>query len=434
MSFNIIILAAGNSSRMNSSLWKTLHQIAQRPILSYVIETAVKMNPSRIILVTAPNMDEVRDLANSEYDKIYHAIQKKAKGTADAVNAALEHVPNSGKSIIIYGDTPFITEKTLRHMANHSKDIALLGFYSSCDNQYGRLITYDENLLRIVEYLDATDEEKAINYCNSGIYIIKNSHLHKLLPLIKNNNSKKEFYLTDIIKIATQHDITCSILNIEEQEVMGINNRKELSIAEESMQERLKHNLMNHGVTFISPNTSYVSYDTIAESDVTIHPNVFIGKNVKLGKNVVIKSFCHIEGAIIQDNSIIGPFARIRPNTHIKENVKIGNFVEVKNSYISEHSKINHLSYIGDAEIGSSTNIGAGTITCNFDGIKTKSKTFIGHNVAVGANSCLVAPVNIADNAFIAAGSVITKNVEENDLAFARARQVNLKSKGKRSN
>jgi bifunctional UDP-N-acetylglucosamine pyrophosphorylase/glucosamine-1-phosphate N-acetyltransferase len=431
MSRSIIILAAGASTRMKSSLSKMLHTIAERPIINYVIETAMSTKPDKIILVTSPDMDNVRDAANSECQEITHAIQRRPLGTADAVKSALDYLAPSGDTIIMYGDTPLISPASLNTISTKSSDLTLVGFYAKDPKHYGRLVTYGDDLLEIVEFNDASDEEKLITHCNSGIYSVRNEHLHKLIPLIKNKNNKKEFYLTDIIKIATQHDINCSVVNIDEEEVIGINNREDLSIAERIIQKRIKQRLMQQGVTIMMSKSSYIAYDFSAGTDVTIHPNVFIGSRVQVGNNVTIRSFSHLEGAKIDNNAVIGPFARIRPDSHIAENSKIGNFVEIKNSQISHSTKINHLSYIGDSKIGSETNIGAGTITCNFDGIKTKSATEIGNNVSIGSNTCLIAPIKISNRAFIAAGSVITNDVGEDDLAFGRARQVTLKNKAK---
>ena len=431
MSTNIIILAAGLSTRMNSNLPKVMHLIAERPALGYILESAIKSKPNKIILVTAPKMDNVRAFADGEYDGIIHAIQEEPLGTAHAIKCALPYIDLDGNTIILYGDAPFVTIDTIMELTKKSADMVVVAFNTSNPNKYGRLVTFNQDLIEIVEFNDATDEEKLITLCNSGIYLIKNLHLHELIPLIKNNNNKKEFYLTDIIKLASQKEINCSILEIDEKEVIGFNTREELSAAEDIMQEKIKSNLMNQGVSIINPKTSYIAYDFQAGKDVTIYPNVFIGKNVTLGDNVAIRSFSHIEGANIGNNASIGPFARIRPSTEIAADTRIGNFVEIKNSIIKNKSKVSHLSYIGDSEIGSASNIGAGTITCNFDGISTKSRTIIGDKVSIGSNSCLIAPITINNGAFVAAGSVITQDVGEDDLVFARAKQVNLKHKAR---
>ncbi len=431
MSTNIVILAAGQSTRMNSSIPKVMHKIAEVPALFYVLKTASLAKPDKIILVTSPNMDLVREFADSQAKGIIHAIQVKPLGTGDAVKAALPFLDQNGKTLIIYGDSPFITVETLDKLKQQSADIALVAFYSNNPAKYGRLIIDNNQLLKIVEFNDATNEEKLITYCNSGIYSVKNTQLHQLLNLIKADNAKQEFYLTDIIKLAVERKITCQAIEADENEVIAFNTREELAVAQEIMQKRIKSKLMNQGVTIISPKTSYIAYDFKAGQDVTIYPNVFIGSEVSLGNEVKICSFSHLEGVEVADQVIIGPFARIRPHSKIAKKAKIGNFVEIKNSHIDHGAKINHLSYIGDSDIGYNTNIGAGAITCNFDGISTKSKTKIGNEVSIGSNSCLIAPINIADRAFIAAGSVITHDVAEDDLAFGRAKQVNLSQQAK---
>lgn len=425
---SIIIIAAGQSTRMNSKTPKVLHKIAERPALAYVLETSVSSNPTKIILVTSPAMEDVRAFANQCCNSITHVIQENPLGTGDAVKVALPHLDNNGKTLILYGDCPFISSESITQLNQRPQDFTLVSFYTNEPNKYGRLITFDDDLLEIIEYTEASDEQKLITHCNSGIISIKNSYLKKLIPLIKNRNLKKEYYLTDIVKLAFHHDIKCNIFNVDESEVIGFNTREDLSKAEAMMQAKIKAKLMNNGVTIIQPETSYIAYDFKAGVDVVIYPNVFIGQNVILGDNVTIKSFTHLEGTNIADSAIIGPFARIRPETSIAENVKIGNFVEIKNSIIRKSTKINHLSYIGDTDVGQDTNIGAGSITCNFDGIKTKARTKIGNEVSIGSNVCLIAPIEIADKSFIAAGSVINENVAENDLAVARSKQINLKS------
>lgn len=429
MPISVIILAAGLSTRMNSNLPKTLHKIAEKPVLGYILDSCKKATIDKIILLTSADMKEVREFASSENKDIIHATQIKQLGTADAVKSALHLLDKTGTTIIMCGDTPFVSSETLEKLKAQTADITLIGFHEFSDNKYGRLITYNDDLLSIVEFNDANEQERQISHCNAGIYAIKNEHLHHLIPLIKNDNSKGEYYLTDIVKLAVFNELSCKIIDVTSEEVIGINTREDLALAEEIMQKRIKTTLMNQGVTIINPESSYIAYDFKAGRDVTLYPNIFIGKNVSVADNVTIHSFSHLEGANIKSNVSIGPFARIRPTTQINENSRIGNFVEIKNSRIDRVSKINHLSYIGDSEIGSKTNIGAGTITCNYDGISKKSKTIIGNNVAVGSNCSLVAPLNIADGAFVAAGSVITKNIEADDLAIGRARQVNLAKK-----
>jgi bifunctional UDP-N-acetylglucosamine pyrophosphorylase/glucosamine-1-phosphate N-acetyltransferase len=261
---------------MNSELPKVLHLIAQRPALAYIIETAKSANPKQIILVTSPSMDNVREFANTQCENLVHAIQEKPLGTGDAVKAAIPYIDQDEKTLILYADSPFITLENVRKIIQMNNDFTVIGFYASSPNKYGRLITYDNDLLEIIEFTDSSDEQKLIKHCNSGIICIKSSILKKFIPLIKNKNYKKEFYLTDIIKIAFQHDIQCTIFDVEENEVIGFNTREELNKAENIMQQRIKLRLMEQGVTFIQPETSYVAYDFEAGNDVTIYPNVFI--------------------------------------------------------------------------------------------------------------------------------------------------------------
>jgi bifunctional UDP-N-acetylglucosamine pyrophosphorylase / glucosamine-1-phosphate N-acetyltransferase len=427
----MVILAAGKSTRMKSSTSKVMQLIAERPALGIILDTVKKVDFSKVILVTSPDMKLVREFASKEFPDILHAIQNEALGTADAVKAALPYISEIGNVTIMYGDTPFVNALTIQNIQNTKFDFTIVSFKSIIANKYGRLITYNDDLLGIVEFNDATDEEKLITNCNSGIYSVKSEYLHELIPMITNHNAKKEFYLTDIIKLAVNHNLSCNIFNVDEEEVVGINTREDLSVAQHIMQKKIKSKLMNEGVNFINPESSYIAYDFEVGMDVTIYPNVFIGLGVKLGNNVNIRSFCHLENVEVKNNVNIGPFARLRPGTLLDNDVKIGNFVEIKNSKISKGSKISHLSYIGDSNIGSNTNIGAGAITCNYDGISKKSRTEIGNNVSVGSNCCLIAPVTISDRAYIAAGSVITKDVAEDDLAFGRARQINLEKKSK---
>lgn len=426
MSTTIVILAAGRSTRMHSSIPKVMHLLAERPALGYVLDSAMEIKHKEIILVTAPDMEQIRSYASAECPEIIHVIQDEALGTANAVKYALPHIDDKGNTIILYGDVPFVSVETLKKLNKSDSDVAVAAFYTDNPNQYGRVITFNNDLIDIVEFIDANDEQKILNYCNSGIYSINNAHIHHLIHLIKNKNAKKEYYLTDIVQLAIQRDLVCTSLDIDEKEVLAFNTREELSILEEIVQQKIKSSLMKEGVTILLPQTSYIAHNFKAGKDVTIYPNVYIGKDVTVGDNVHIRSFSHIEGASIDNDVSIGPFARIRPNTEIAKKSKIGNFVEVKNSKIKENTKINHLSYIGDSEVGSETNIGAGTITCNFDGISKKSKTIIGNNVSIGSNSCLVAPIKIDDGAFIAAGSVVTKNADKDDLVFARIKQTNL--------
>jgi bifunctional UDP-N-acetylglucosamine pyrophosphorylase / glucosamine-1-phosphate N-acetyltransferase len=431
MSNSMVVLAAGKSTRMKSSISKVMQLIAERPALGIIIDTAKNTNIDNIILVTSPSMENVREFASAENPNIIHAIQKESLGTGDAVKSALQYLDKTGNVIIMYGDTPFVETKTIEKLKKSTSDLTVVGFNTDFPNKYGRLITSEKCLNEIVEFNDATDEERLITNCNSGIYSVKSEYLHELIPLINNDNAKKEFYLTDLVKLFVDHNYSCNVFNVNEKEVVGINTREDLSNAQNIMQRKIKSRLMKDGVSFINPESSYIAYDFKAGMDVTIYPNVFIGKAVKVGNEVNIRSFSHLESVEVKNNVNIGPFARLRPGTILEDDVKIGNFVEIKNSHIEKTSKISHLSYIGDTNVGRNTNIGAGAITCNYDGINKKARTEIGNNVSIGSNTCLIAPVTISDGAYVTAGSVITKDVAEDDLAFGRAKQVNLAKKAK---
>lgn len=434
---SILILAAGKGSRMKSDLPKVMHKVAGREMLNMVIDEAKLLEPQDIIIVVSEEMADFQEkILNTHPEvKISFALQKERKGTAHAVRIGLENLQNIGKKcLILYGDTPLISHHTLQNMLAKLDDFSLcvLGFEEKEENSYGRLVV-DENghLEKIVEFKDANLEEKRITLCNSGVMAIDSAHIHELLSKVKNHNSAAEFYLTDIIAIAGKMDLKCSFIKTASEEVLGVNSRVELAKIELIKQNQLRKKIMDEGTTLLDPSTVYFSFDTKISNDVTIHPQVFFGPKVVIEKNVEVKSFCHIEGAEIKSGAVIGPFARIRPESKIGKNVRIGNFVEIKKSEIATGAKVNHLSYVGDAEIGEESNIGAGTITCNFDGYN-KFKTKIGKKVFVGSNSALVAPVEIGDDAVIGAGSVITKNVEKDDLAVTRAKQITIPEGGKK--
>lgn len=438
---SVIILSAGKGTRMKSELPKVMHQVASRTMLDLVIDTAQSLNPEDISLVISQDMTDFCDKIRKEHEgvNLNFVIQNERKGTAHAVSCALQNFMNQGrklgnKVLILYGDTPLITKQTLDLMLTNldETELCVLGFEDGAENSYGRLIIDQNGLLqKIVEFKDANSQEKLITLCNSGVMAVSGNHISDLISQVKNQNAAKEFYLTDIINIANNLHLKCSFIKTNSDEVLGVNSKVELAKVEKIMQQRLRQALMMNGVTLIDPDSVFLAYDTKIESDTIIHPYNMFGSHVRIAKKVEIKSFCHIEGAEIFSGAIIGPYARIRPQTIIAENVKIGNFVEIKKSQLSKGAKINHLSYIGDSEIGESSNIGAGTITCNYDGFE-KHQTKIGKNVFIGSNSALVAPLAIADGALIAAGSVITKNVDADDLAIARSKQTNIPSGSKK--
>ena len=431
---SVIILSAGKGTRMKSSLPKVMHKVAGREMLNMVIDEAKKLNPQNITLVVSSEMEIFYDQIKNEHknQQIDFVVQNERKGTGHAVSCATTTFNDNKKLhkkvLILYGDTPLISHQTLEKMLQKIDDFSLciLGFDDEEENAYGRLVINDfGHLEKIVEFKDANEIEKKIALCNSGVIAVDGDALPHLLSQIKDNNSAHEFYLTDIVAIANNQGLKCTFIKTNIDEVLGVNSRIELANIEKIKQQQIRQKMMENGVTLISPESVYFNFDTKIAQDVIIYPNVFFGSEVVVESGVEIKSFCHIEGAKIQKNAKIGPFARLRPQSEIAENVHIGNFVEIKKSQIAKNSKINHLSYIGDSEIGENSNIGAGTITCNYDGFN-KFKTKIGDNVFIGSNSAIVAPVEIKNGAIIGAGSVITKNVESDDLAVSRTSQTNL--------
>ncbi len=441
MSISIIILAAGKGTRMKSSQPKVLHKVANREMLNLVIDTAKQIQPNNISIVISKEMEGFVAEISKQHPKtnLTFTIQNQQLGTAHAVEAGIKSLAKVGDTVLVlYGDTPLIKAQTLKKMVDNitkqqnaqGNVICVLGFNCYENNKYGRLVIDKNQLVRIVEFKESTTEEKAITLCNSGVVAIKGSLIKKLLTKIDNKNASGEYYLTDIVSVAQKQGLSCGFIHTDENEVMGVNSRVELAKAEKIKQKEIRQYLMESGVTMPNPKSVYCSFDTKIGNDVIIHPNVFFGVGVEIDSNVEIKSFSHIEGAKIAAGAVVGPFARIRPETVIGADARIGNFVEIKKSIIKKSARINHLSYIGDAEIGEEANIGAGTITCNYDGYK-KSKTKIGKKVFIGSNTALVAPVNIGDGVVIGAGSVIVDDVKKDDLAITRNKQQNIKNGGK---
>ena len=423
---------------MKSDLPKSMHKIAGREMVNLVIDGAKDLKPSNVCLVISENMADFREPIKAAHHElnIDFVFQKERLGTGHAVKVAVDSLKQiSDKILILYADTPLLKTQTLQNMvhdldANNGKAVCVLGFNCLSENKYGRLVIEGDYLQKIVEFKDATQEEREIILCNSGVVAVKGDNIKELLSKINNNNASGEYYLTDIVDIANNQGLSCGFIKASESEVMGVNSRIDLSQAEQLKQSQLRQKFMADGVTLMDENSVYFSFDTQIANDVIIHPNVVFAKGVKIETNVEIKAFSHIEEAIIKTNAVVGPFARIRPGSVIDENAKIGNFVEVKKSHIKKGAKVNHLSYVGDSEVGENANIGAGVITCNYDGYK-KFKTVIGEDVFVGSNSALIAPVQIGKGAVIGAGSTITKNVAADDLAVCRAKQVNLDKGGK---
>lgn len=421
-----VILAAGMGSRMKSRQPKVLHQIGGRAMISHLLSTVTKITSESAIVVVSPNMDDV----TAEVSPALTAIQPEAKGTGHAVKCALSALDNNSDTVLIlYGDTPLIHENTLKQMIaiSQSSDapaVVVLGFLPDDPLEYGRLIL-DENdrLTAIIEYADADDSVRKSKLCNSGVMAIRADLIGELVNDITDNNAKNEYYLTDIVEIANRKGHICKVVLGGEEELLGVNNRAQLAQAEAIIQKEWRAQALANGATLIDPSSVFFSFDTQIGQDVIIEPNVFFGPGVTVGNNCKIKANSHLEGCSIGDNSQIGPFARLRPGAQLEANVKVGNFVEIKKSQLEEGTKVSHLSYIGDARVGANANIGAGTITCNYDGFD-KYKTDIGAGAFIGSNSALVAPVKIGDGAIVGAGSTVTRNVEKDALVVERSEET----------
>jgi bifunctional UDP-N-acetylglucosamine pyrophosphorylase/glucosamine-1-phosphate N-acetyltransferase len=416
----IVILAAGKGTRMKSARPKVMHEIAGRPMIGWLLETAESLKPEKIIVVTAPGMADVAAASAPHHV----AIQHTQKGTGDAVKPALPYLKDfTGKVLILLGDEPFLDRTVLEEMIQWD-GLSVMAVRPLSPKGLGRLITHDDGTLdRIVEEKDATEEQKEIRLCNAGNFCVPASHLAKWLDQLQDNNAQGEFYLTDIPRIAEKDGYLTYVVESDVQWVWGINTRAELAEHERMAQAMLRERAMAGGATLIDPNTVYFSFDTVIGKDVVVEPDVWFGTGVRIADNATVHAFSYLEQVEIGAGASIGPFARIRGGTAVGEGAKIGNFVEVKKAAIGAGAKMNHLAYIGDASVGAKTNIGAGTITCNYDGFE-KHKTVIGEGVFVGSNATLVAPIELGDGSFVAAGSVVTHSVPSNALLLARARSV----------
>ncbi|WP_417729281.1 bifunctional UDP-N-acetylglucosamine diphosphorylase/glucosamine-1-phosphate N-acetyltransferase GlmU [Roseovarius sp.] len=426
MSTALIILAAGQGTRMNSELPKVLHAIAGAPMLGHAMQAGATLDPDHVIVVAGHGAEAVRKAALDFDEAAQIVLQTEQLGTAHAVAQAAPLLTKySGDALVLYGDTPFIQPETLARMqaARASHDIVVLGFEAADPGRYGRLVTDGETLLRIVEFKDATEDERAITLCNSGVIMAPCALLFELIAQVGNANAAGEYYLTDIVGLARAQGLSATAVTCHEAETMGINSRAELAQAEAAFQARKRAEALETGVTLTAPETVHFAYDTWLGRDCMVEPYVVFGPGVTIETGAHIRAFSHLEGCHVARGAVVGPYARLRPGTELSEHARIGNFVEVKNALIGEGAKVNHLSYIGDASIGDESNIGAGTITCNYDGV-SKHTTVIGARVFVGSNTMLVAPVTLGDGAMTGSGSVITRNVAPDALAIARAPQV----------
>ncbi|MBO4956758.1 MAG: bifunctional UDP-N-acetylglucosamine diphosphorylase/glucosamine-1-phosphate N-acetyltransferase GlmU [Rickettsiales bacterium] len=428
---SVIILSAGMGTRMKSKLSKPLHKIGNLEMVNHVIQTSQHLQAQETVVVVS--VDNKEQIEQNIDKSIKTTIQHDRNGTGGATKVGFEAVKNKENIILVmFGDVPLIKVDTYKNLLSKIKNdvvISVLGFNTNdITNKYGRLVLDTNNKLnKIVEFKDANEEEKQNPLCNAGIMAINGKYLGKFLSELNNNNASGEYYLTDIVEIAKKYNFEIDYSIAEEDEVMGVNSREQLAIAEKIFQNNKRKEFMLKGITLIDPETTYFSYDTEIENDVIIEPNVVFLPKVKIHNNVEIKAFSYLEDCEIKSGAIIGPFARIRPATTIEENAKIGNFCEIKKSTIGKGTKVNHLTYIGDTIIGENTNVGAGTITCNYDGY-SKFKTNIGSNCFIGSNTIMIAPVNIGDDALTGAGSVITKNVESKSIAVTRAEQKNVEN------
>jgi bifunctional UDP-N-acetylglucosamine pyrophosphorylase / glucosamine-1-phosphate N-acetyltransferase len=421
-----IILAAGEGTRMKSSRSKVLHEVAGLSLVGHVAKAAQAAGSGDIALVVGRDAEAVKAETLRVAGNVETFEQVARLGTANAVLAAKASLARSYDDVLVlFGDTPLITKDALSLARSKLADgaaVVVMGFRTTKPTGYGRLIEKDGQLIAIREEKEASTDERKINFCNGGLMAINGNQALSLIEAVKNNNAKGEYYLTDIVEIASAQGQSVVAVEVDETLVLGVNTRVELAACEQLWQQRRRKELMLGGVSMQAPDTIYLSHDTEMESEITLEPNIVFGPGVHVSKGAVIHAFSHIEGAHIGENAEIGPFARLRPGAELGEGSKVGNFCEVKKAKIGKGAKVNHLTYIGDADVGAKANIGAGTITCNYDGFN-KFKTIIGEGAFIGSNSSLVAPVSIGAGAIIAAGSVITKNVPDDAIAFARARQ-----------
>lgn len=420
-----IILAAGKGTRMKSDLPKPLHTVAGAPMLAHVIETAERLSPEKIIVVIGSDMEAVATLAHPHIC----VVQEKQNGTGGAVLAAKNALAGfKGDVLVLFGDTPLVKPETLEEMIaqrqNPKTGLVYAAMTRDDPASYGRMIlNKDKTLQKIVEFKDANPAERKIKLCNGGLVCADGAHLFKWLAKVTTQNAQGEYYLTDLPPIAKKDGLTTRIVTVHPDEMAGVNSRSDLATVEKLAQGVLREKFMAGGVTLTDPDTVYFSHDTQIENDVTIGPNVFIGTGVTIKNGAEILPFCHLEGVEIGAQAKIGPFARLRPGTVIGEKAKVGNFVEMKKTALGKGAKVNHLSYIGDTDVGAKANVGAGTITCNYDGFD-KHQTIIGAEAFIGSNTCLVAPVTVGKGSMTGAGSVITKDIPDNALALERGQQT----------
>lgn len=426
MKTSLIILAAGKGTRMNSELPKVLHPIAGDAMLIHAMAAGATLAPEHTVVVAGHGAQAVTKAAQEFEEAATVVIQTEQLGTAHAVDQAKDALAGfDGTAIVLYGDTPFVSPETLEDMmsASEGADVVVLGFEAADPGRYGRLIMDGLSLERIVEFKDASEAELKVTLCNSGVIACKSELLFDLIAAVGNDNASGEYYLTDIISLARARGLSATAVTCPEAETLGVNSRAQLAEAEAAFQTRARALLMENGVTLQGPETVFLARDTIIGRDTLVEPHVVFGPGVTIESGAHIRAFSHLEGCHVSRGATVGPYARLRPGAELQENTRVGNFVEIKNAVIAEGAKVNHLSYVGDAFVGVNANIGAGTITCNYDGVM-KHHTHIGANTFIGSNTMLVAPVHIGDGAMTGSGSVITSDVEPDALALARAPQV----------
>ncbi|MEM6889822.1 MAG: bifunctional UDP-N-acetylglucosamine diphosphorylase/glucosamine-1-phosphate N-acetyltransferase GlmU [Pseudomonadota bacterium] len=422
----MVILAAGKGTRMNSDLPKVLHPLAGAPLLVHAMRCGAALDPAHTIVVAGHGFDVVRRTALA-YDPTAQVVEQTEQlGTAHAAAQARNVLKGfDGCAFVLFGDTPFVRPDTLSAMlkARAEHDLVILGFEAADPGRYGRLIMRGEILERIVEYKDATDAQRAVTFCNSGVLACDAGLLFDLIDAVSNENASGEYYLTDVVGLARARGLSATAVACDESETLGINSRAELAAAEAAFQSNARDAAFDAGVTLPAPDTVIFSFDTVVGRDTLIEPNVVFGPGVTVESGAQIRAFSHLEDCHVSRGAVVGPYARLRPGTELAEDVRIGNFVEIKNAQVGAGTKVNHLSYIGDATLGIQTNVGAGTVTCNYDGVM-KHHTRIGDRVFIGSDTMLVAPVHVGDEAMTGSGSVITSDVEPGALALGRAPQV----------
>ncbi|MCZ8099940.1 MAG: bifunctional UDP-N-acetylglucosamine diphosphorylase/glucosamine-1-phosphate N-acetyltransferase GlmU [Burkholderiales bacterium] len=422
-----VILAAGEGTRMKSALPKVLHPVAGRPMVSHVIDAVTRAGADRVVVVVGPGRDDVAAEAKRVCADVAIAVQVERLGTGHAVLAARAVIAEGFDDVVVvFGDTPLVEPETLARMRRGVADgaaVVALGFEAADPTGYGRFIVEGDVLVAIREHKDASPAERAVRLCNAGLMALDGRSALDVLGAIGNDNAAREYYLTDAVAVAAARGLRASAMTAPEAEVMGINDRVQLAQAEAIMQGRLRRRAMRAGVSMIGPETVFMSFDTALGQDVVVEPHVVFGPGVTVEGPAVIHAFSHLEGARVAAGASVGPYARLRPGAVLGPKAKVGNFVEIKNAELGVGAKVNHLSYVGDATVGGGANLGAGTITCNYDGFG-KYRTVIGDNAFVGSNSALVAPVTIGAGAYVGSGSVVTKDVPADALAIARGRQM----------